>query len=163
MIEFYLNINIFRSGVKKYMLSWLDKLDTKEKVMLALIPSTYLLTKGAEKAVEKIHGMSDSTITESKQESARQELLAQIAQVQARVAQELAIATRISTAEVVEIEEFYDTSGKGGISATMQGDSVTAGITGEGRKVTKRVYKFTGWHDGAKEVFEHQVNLSEKE
>jgi hypothetical protein len=143
------------------MFDWLDKMNTKDKVMFALSPSTYLLTKGAEKAVEKIQGMSDATLTELKQESARQELLAQIAQAQSRVAQELAIATRINTAEVVEIEEFYDTSGKGGISATMQGESLTAGISGEGRKVTKRVYKFTGWHDGAKEVFEHQVNLND--
>jgi hypothetical protein len=135
-----------------------DKIGTKEKVMFALSPSTYLISKGAEKAVEKIQGMSDLIITELKVELARQELLSQIAQAQSRVAQELAIATRINTAEVVEIEEFCDTSGKGGISATLKEESLSAGITGEGRKVTNWVYKFTGWHEGAKEVFEHQVN-----
>lgn len=71
-------------------------------------------------------------------ESARQELLSQMRQAQAKVAQELAIATRINTAEVVEIEEFYDTSGKGGISANLKEESINAGITGEGRKVTKK-------------------------
>jgi hypothetical protein len=45
--------------------------------------------------------MSDSSIQELKLESARQELLAQMQQAQAKVAQELAIAIRISTAEVV--------------------------------------------------------------
>ncbi len=145
------------------MFEWFDNMSTREKVLLALSPSTYLISKGAEKAVEKIQGMSDSSISELKMESARQELLSQMAQAQARVAQELAIATRINTAEVVEIEEFYDTSGKGGISANLKEESITAGITGEGRKVTKRVYKFTGWHEGAKEVFESQINNQNNE
>lgn len=63
----------------------------------------------------------------------------------------------------MEIEECYDASGKGGISANINEESITAELTGEGRKVTKRVYKFTGWHEGAKEVFETQVKRQENE
>ncbi|MCG7380055.1 hypothetical protein MH215_23965 [Paenibacillus sp. ACRSA] len=147
------------------MLSMFDprNMSTKEKVLFALNPSVYLINKGAEKAVEKIQGMSESPVSELQIETARQELLSQMAQAQARVAQELAIATRINTAETVEIEEFYDTSGKGGLSATINEGSITGGVTGEGRKVTKRIYKFTGWHEGAKEVFESQLNNEKNE
>ncbi|WP_339298079.1 hypothetical protein MKY92_25310 [Paenibacillus sp. FSL R5-0623] len=101
-------------------------MSTKDKVLFALNPSVYLITKGAEKAVEKIQGMSESPVFELQIETARQELLSQMAQAQARVAQELAIATRINTAETVEIEEFYDTSGKGGLSATINEGAITS-------------------------------------
>lgn len=77
-----------------------------------------------------------------------------MAESQAKVAQELAIAQRINTAEQVEIEEIYDTSGKAGLSANITEGAITGGLTGEGRKVTKRIYRFTGWHEGATEVFE---------
>ena len=65
----------------------------------------------------------------------------------ARIEQELAIARRIDCAEEVEIEEFYDTSGKGsaGLTADMKSESATLGLSGEGRRVTKRVYHFKGW------------------
>lgn len=41
-----------------------NKMSTRDKVWLALSPSTYLLSKGAEIAVEKIQRMSDSSIQE---------------------------------------------------------------------------------------------------
>lgn len=145
------------------MLEWFNNMSTKEKVMMALNPSVFLIAKGTEKAIEKFQNMSDSTIDELKIESARQELLAQMSQAQAKVAQELAIATRINTAEVVEIEEFYDASGKGGIETNMTEGTISGGINAGARKVTKRVYKFTGWHEGAKEVFESQINKNERE
>ncbi|MBT2282216.1 hypothetical protein J7E78_01445 [Paenibacillus polymyxa] len=63
----------------------------------------------------------------------------------------------------MEIEEFYDTSGKGGLSATINEGAITGGVTGEGRKVTKRIYKFIGWHEGAKEVFGSQFNYEKNE
>lgn len=64
-----------------------------------------------------------------KEEAARQEIIAQVSEAQARVTQELAIAQRINTAQEVEIEEFYDTSGKGGLSANVTEGAVTAGLT----------------------------------
>jgi len=65
---------------------------------------------------------------------------------QARIAQELAIAKRIENADVVEIEEFYDASGKGniGISADANSGVASFGIGAEGRRVVKRIYHFKG-------------------
>lgn len=138
-------------------------MSTKEKVLFALSPTTYLIGKGAEKAVEKVQNLTENNapIQELRNEAGRQEILAQMAESQARVSQELAIAQRINTAEQVEIEEFYDVSGKGGLTANVTEGAVNAGLTGEGRKVTKRIYRFTGWHAGASEVFEQMNKLEE--
>jgi hypothetical protein len=137
-------------------------MSTKEKLLFTLNPTAYLIGKGAQKAVEKVQDLTDNnaTIMELRNEAIRQEVIAQIAESQAKVAQELAIATRINTAEQVEIEEFYDVSGKGGLTANLTEGAVTAGLSGEGRKVTKRIYRFTGWHDGAAQVMD-QMNKSE--
>lgn len=51
-----------------------------------------------------------------------------MAESQAKVAQELAIAQRINTAEEVEIEEFYDVSGKGNIGLQVDMKSETLGL-----------------------------------
>ena len=68
----------------------------------------------------------------------------QMAEAQAKVAQELAIAKRIELAEQVEIEDFYDTSGDGNIGLKVDVTSVALGASGSARKVTKRIYKFSG-------------------
>lgn len=64
---------------------------------------------------------------------------------QARVAQELAIAERIASSNEVVIEEYYDGSGKGHVGLKAEGESLTVGAGGEGRRVTKRIIRFTGW------------------
>jgi len=138
-------------------------MSTKDKVLLTLNPTAFLISKGTEKAIEKTQGLDgNTTIQELKEEAARQDLMAQMAESQVRVSQELAIAQRINTAEQVEIEEFYDSSGKGGLNANVTEQGVTAGLSGEGKKVSKRIYRFTGWHEGAQEVFE-QMNKSEED
>ena len=75
-------------------------------------------------------------------EAIKQELQARINQANARTQQEIAIARRIEEADEVEIEEYYgvDASGSAGLNAKE--DSISFGLSGEGRKVTKRVYKF---------------------
>ncbi len=84
-------------------------------------------------------------IAELELEAAKQKVIMDFQAHQARVSQEVAIAERISTSEKVEITEYYDVSGKthGGLTASEA--SITAGIGGEGRKVTHRVIKFTGF------------------
>ncbi|MEH7388271.1 hypothetical protein V7147_23160, partial [Bacillus sp. JJ1521] len=97
-------------------------MSTKEKVLFAVNPQLYLIGKGTQKAIEKVQSISEdenSTMDKLKEEAARQEIIAQVSEAQARVSQELAIAQRINTAQEVEIEEFYDTSGKGGLSANI--------------------------------------------
>ncbi|EPC8419155.1 MULTISPECIES: hypothetical protein [Bacillus cereus group] len=134
-------------------------MSTKEKVLFSLNPTAYLIGKGSVKAVEKVQDLTNSnaTVQELRNEAVRQEILSQMAESQARVAQELAIAQRINTAEQVEIEEFYDNSGKAGLTANFTEEAITAGLSGEGRKVKKRIYRFTGWHEGATQVFD-QMN-----
>lgn len=77
-------------------------------------------------------------------EAKRQEISLHMAKMQAQVAQELAIAHRIENAIEVEIEEYYEGTGKGGLSGSVNADGGTAFLGGEGRKVVKRIYRFTG-------------------
>ena len=84
-------------------------------------------------------------ITELELEAAKQKVVMEFQAHQARVSQEVAIAERISTSSEVEITEYYDASGKGHAGLTANETSITAGIGGEGRKVTHRVIKFTGF------------------
>lgn len=67
-----------------------------------------------------------------------------MAEAQARVAQEVAIARRIETAEEVEMEEFYDYSGEGHIGAKSDGQFLSLGAGGAGRRISRRVYRFRG-------------------
>jgi hypothetical protein len=83
-------------------------------------------------------------LAELELEAAKQKVLMEFQAHQARVSQELAIAERISNSSDVEITEYYDVSGKGHAGLTASETSITAGIGGEGRKVTHRVIKFTG-------------------
>ena len=84
-------------------------------------------------------------IAELELEAAKQKIVMEFQAHQARVSQEVAIAERISTSEQVEITEYYDASGKGHAGLTATEASLTAGVGGEGRKVTHRTIKFTGF------------------
>jgi hypothetical protein len=72
------------------------------------------------------------------------ETMASIVMAQAKAQQEQAIALRIACAEEVQIEEYYDTTGKGHLGVSAKEEGITAGLGGEGRRVTKRIIKFTG-------------------
>ena len=72
------------------------------------------------------------------------ETMASIILAQAKAQQEQAIALRIACAEEVQIEEYYDTTGKGHLGVTAKEEGITAGLAGEGRRVTKRIIRFTG-------------------
>lgn len=135
----------------------LKNMSAAEKILFALNPTGYLIGKGTQKGVEKLIDIANdksSTIDYLKEEAMRQEVIAQAAESQAKVTQELAIAQRINTAHEFIIEEFYDSSGKGDLGVNMTEGNISAGLKGEGRRVTKRIYRFTGWHEGADEVFE---------
>ena len=67
-----------------------------------------------------------------------------MAKMQSQVAQELAIAHRIENAEEVQTEEYYEGTGKGGAGISTDGVSASLSVGAEGRKVTKRIYRFTG-------------------
>lgn len=69
-----------------------------------------------------------------------------LAEMQAKVAQEVAIAERIQNAYEVEIEESYEGADKGsiGLGTDLQ-SSANLGMSGESKRVSKRVYRFKGY------------------
>lgn len=101
-------------------------------------------------------------MVELKKEEARQEISMRMAERQAKVAQELAIAERIRDAEEVEIEEFYDNAreGNGGLTANESG--VTLGVSGKVGLVSKRVFRFKGRECKTIEIVQEKSNNSFK-
>lgn len=86
---------------------------------LLLNPTGYLISLGVKKIVENISDSGQSTtIDELEEMNRRAQIKANALLAQAKVEQELAISRRIDSAEEVEIEEFYDTSGKVNIGLT---------------------------------------------
>ena len=117
-------------------------------------PVGWLITEGVEKAAQLVANASDKGVDQLRGEIEKQSLRMQFDQPQARIAQELAIARRIDNAEEVEIEEFYDASGNGfaGISVDQSRQTTSVGVGAEGRQITKRVYRFSGWRPQDNEV-----------
>ena len=142
------------------MSSW----DTYKKALKLTSPVSWLVAEGAEKAAKAISNASDQGIDQLKQEVAKQNLQMQFAQHQARVAQELAIAKRIENAEEVEIEEFYDTFGKGGVGLEVNPATESASFNAgaEGRKITKRVYHFKGWRQSEIDTITQELGEADK-
>lgn len=104
--------------------------------------AAFIIGDIVKKSLEK-NGEAKKEIPELEVEAAREELYEKINEAKARVAQEIAIAERIQYAETVEIEEFYDVSGKGSFGLDLD-EGVNIGAKAKGQKVTKRIYKFSG-------------------
>ena len=118
------------------------------RVALEINPVTSLILKTTEFMIEKSNAVvEEGSIEELKAEAMRQEISLKMAKEQARVSQEIAIARRIDTAEEVTIEEFYDTTGEANLGFKSTEEAISFGVNGSGKHVTKRVYKFKGWHD----------------
>lgn len=83
-------------------------------------------------------------IVKLEEEGRRQTISLEMARLQAQVAQEAAIAHRIEHAEEVEIEEYYENDASAGLSGSTDGMSAELSLGGRGRRVTKRIYRFTG-------------------
>lgn len=93
---------------------------------------------------DEIKEAEGKSIENLEQEARKQQIVMDFQAHQARVAQEISIAQRIASSIEVEIEEYYDTAGKGSAGLKAEEKSVTLGFSGEGRKVTKRIIKFKG-------------------
>lgn len=104
-----------------------------------------VIRSAMSEAQGEIKSAEANGIIELELEAAKQKVVMEFQAHQARVSQEVAIAERISTSNEVEITEYYDASGKGHAGLTACEASITAGVGGEGRKVTHRVIKFTGF------------------
>ncbi|GCE80491.1 hypothetical protein MSKU3_1966 [Komagataeibacter oboediens] len=109
-----------------------------------LNPTGMLVLEGIKQANKLVDTASEKGIDDLQAEVAKQEVRLQFELKQAKIAQELAIAQRISEAETVEIEEFYDLSGKVKAGVGIEEKSANIGMSGEGTRVSKRIYTFKG-------------------
>jgi hypothetical protein len=118
-----------------------------EAAKIGLNPTGYLLAQIAEstsKNVTHSDAAADKELATLRMEAERQELQMRISEAQARVAQEIAIARRIESAEEVEMEEFYDYSGEASVGGRVDEKGIFVGAGGSGRRVSKRIYRFRG-------------------
>lgn len=105
------------------------------------VKSIYTALSDSQDEVKSAESAGLASLTE---EANKQRIVMEFQAHQARVAQELAIAERIASSHEVQIEEFYDGSGKGNLGLNADGQSISLGASGEGRRVTKRIIRFTG-------------------
>ncbi len=132
-------------------------MDTKRAASLAsgaaamLVPGGFIvapvvaaITAALASSQDEIKDAEAKSLESLETEARKQQIVMDFQAHQARVAQEISIAQRIASSEEVEIEEYYDASGKGNAGLTSEDMNVSLGLSGEGRKVTKRVIKFKG-------------------
>ncbi|MEA4807400.1 hypothetical protein [Acetobacterium wieringae] len=118
-------------------------------------PLTRAVAESIEKNVQKINEVSNNGSVEDLQRMAqKQKIEMQMIELQVKVEQELAIARRIDTAEEVIIEEYFEGTGEGKMGLNAEEGNVSLGLSGEGRRISKRVYTFKGWRDPGLEGFE---------
>lgn len=99
----------------------------------------------AEKlAATNIDAPPNADLVSVRTETERQENEMRRLEAQAKVAQEMAIANRIEGALEVQIEEFYEYAGEGKAGLNTDGSGLTLGVSGGSKRVSKRVYRFTG-------------------
>lgn len=118
-------------------------------------PLVGLIIDGVEASSKSIDAASRQSLDTLREESVKQQIKMDFSQHQARVAQELAIAKRIENAVEVEIEEYYDNSGKGSAGLNVNAESMVGslGLSGENRRVSKRVYRFKGASGASEETY----------
>ena len=104
----------------------------------------------------KYNVASNKNLTTLELDAKKQELNIALAEAQARVAQELAIARRIEVAEQVEIEEFYNLNGDANVGVQGKGKAIALGLTASGQRVSKRIYKFIGVNSTLSEITSEQ-------
>jgi hypothetical protein len=126
--------------------------DLKQTALVVTQQTLYVVSPALARLVEATTGAINEAVKAGDKgelqalqlEAQRQEIMMSMAERQAKVTQELALAHRIETAEDVEMEEFYDVSGSGELGIKSDSSAVTAGLSGHGQKVTKRIFRFKG-------------------
>jgi len=122
-----------------------EKLNTAAKILLPGYGIASLITETIFESSKKSQIIIDNgNFTEIEDEIKRRTAETKILELEAKVSQEVAIAKRIEDAIDVEIEEYYEGSGSGKVGASKGENGINLGLSGEGRKVTKRIYKFKG-------------------
>ncbi len=116
-----------------------------------------IIELAVKKAIEGFSKKSTDTAQTTAQltdEAQKAELQSMVFQSQAKVQQELSIARRILAADEVEIEEFYDGSASADLGAKASTEKVSLGLSGQGRKITKRVIKFKGFNTQVENILQ---------
>lgn len=132
--------------------------------LVGMSPIAAALLNGSELLTNKAKELKENgTIDQLSEEVKKQDLYYQMMEYQAKLAQELAISQRIATADEVEIEEYYEGEGDGSLGLNAKEGSVSLGASGSGRKVTKRIYRFTGFNEITSEILAENNLLSYKE
>ena len=121
----------------------------KNEILQKVIPTYGFISSIAEQLLDSNKNSREILQTNDDEkinnEIKRKKAETQILELEAKVAQELAISKRIESAEIVEIEEYYEGFGKGNVGVNAEEGIVKVGLSGEGKKVTKRIYRFTGF------------------
>ena len=133
--------------------------------MVVNVVASTLFGMGLKKITEQFDKSVNSTTSEMQEAAMRAEIQASVLLTQAKVEQELAISRRIDSAEEVEIEEYYDISGKGNLGLNIEGEAIDLGLSAKGRKVTKRIIRFKGCtplHEFPNSPFENQQESLEE-
>jgi len=118
-------------------------LDSALEVLKASSPVIGALTDVVLESAKKTEELQErGELVALDEEAKKQAISLRMMKMQAIVSQELAIAERIKSADEVEIEEYYESDSSGGLKASGDLDGASVSLGGEGRKVTKRVYRF---------------------
>lgn len=120
-------------------------LDVGQTVLQVVSPPLACLIEVMIRSVSETEKAAQQNDMEGlRREAQRQELKMHVAERQAKVAQELALARRIESAIEVEMEEFYDFNASGHAGIKPDGTAITVGLSAQGQKVTKRIFRFKG-------------------
>lgn len=136
--------------------------DVLKSSLYFLSPTTFLLGELLSNTLDKKNDETES-IEEMENNANKQEISDRLSESRARVLQELAIARRIETADEVEIEEYFDSSGDGNVGVASKEQSIHFGVSGNGRKVIKRVYRFKGWNQEIVEEIEKEFKSNSED
>jgi len=134
-------------------------LEILKKLAASSFPMGAIIYDAVEASGEVVKSSKGKNIEEFALELRKQEMQMEFAKHQAKVSQELAIANRINNALEVEIEEFYESVGKGRAGLGIDGpNALTLGVSGEAHRVTRRVYRFKGNSGQTSEIFSQQLD-----
>ncbi|MFC3210194.1 hypothetical protein [Planomicrobium okeanokoites] len=137
----------------------LDYMNIFKNGLYILSPTSYVLGEMLSKTLaDKQEKNSVQSLEEMEENADKQEISDRLSESQAKVLQELAIARRIETADEVEIEEYFDSTGEGNVGVKASDKGVNVGVGGSGRRVVKRVYRFKGWNQEIVAEIEKEIN-----
>jgi hypothetical protein len=122
-----------------------EKLNTTAKILIPTYGIASLITETIIESSKKSQNIIDNgSYKEIEDEINRRTAETKILELEAKVSQEVAIAKRIEDAIDVEIEEYYEAGGSGKIGANVSETGFGGELSGHGKKIVKRIYKFKG-------------------